>query len=70
MRRRASKYPKARAYRGVSCDWDKRASSEQMESLLTSPAAVAVAPKSAVMGIFCRKRLPITAISNARTCFQ
>lgn len=37
---------------GVSCDWDKRRSSDQIESLLTSPAAVAVAPKGAVMGIF------------------
>ena len=36
----------------------------------TSPAAVAVAPKSAVMGKLCRKRLFSTAISNAGTYFQ
>ena len=69
MRRRASKYPKARAYGAVSCDCKKRGFGDQIGKP-TSPAAVAVAPKSAVMGKFCRKCLPSTAISNAGTCFQ
>lgn len=69
MRRRASKYPKARACGAVSCDWNKRGFCGQIGKP-TSPAAVAVASKSAVMGKCCRKCLPSTTISNARTCFQ
>ena len=69
MRRRASKYPKARAYGAVSCDWNERGFRDQIGKP-TSPAAVAVTPKSAVMGVCCRECLPSTAISNAGKCFQ
>ena len=44
MRRRASKYPKARAYGAVSCDCNEMEFRDQIGKP-TSPAAVAVTPE-------------------------